>query len=259
MRTSWPKVFYLLLVFLFFYIPISVVVIFSFNNSEHSLLWHGFTTVWYQDLWQDNTIITALLHSITIGVLSSSIATVIGTLAAVSLFRYIFCGKKLLHGLLFVLIVSPDIVMGISLLILYSTIHIPLGFWSLLLAHITFCIPFIAITVYSRATTLNKNIFEAARDLGANDFTIFMKITIPLLLPAILAGWLLGFTLSLDDVMISYFVTGPNYEILPLTIYSMVRMGVKPEVNALCSIMLLTTLIIVIFSQLLIFRKNENN
>jgi spermidine/putrescine transport system permease protein len=132
---------------------------------------------------------------------------------------------------------------------------ISLGFFTLLFAHITFCIPFVAVTVYSRITGLDKNIFEAARDLGAKDFTIFLRIIIPLLWPAIIAGWLLSFTLSLDDVIISYFVTGPDFQILPLQIFSMVRLGVTPEVNALCSVMFTVTLFIVIISQLMLRKK----
>ncbi|MCK4608692.1 MAG: spermidine/putrescine ABC transporter permease PotC [Gammaproteobacteria bacterium] len=250
------KSIYTTLIYLFIYIPIFIVIIFSFNNASRSLLWHGFTFHWYKILWHDSAIFTVVMHSLTIGIIAASIATIIGTLTAVNLFRYKFCGKQLLHGLLFILIVTPDIVMGISLLILYNVLKVPLGFWSLLLAHITFCIPFVAVTVYSRVITLDKSIFEAARDLGANDLTIFGKIVIPLLLPAILAGWLLSFTLSLDDVIISYFVSGPGYEILPLKIYSMVRMGIKPEINALCTIMLILTFGIVIISQLA-FRKKQ--
>jgi spermidine/putrescine transport system permease protein len=149
----------------------------------------------------------------------------------------------------------PEIVMGISLLLLYSLLQIPLGFWSLLLAHTALCMPFVAVTVYSRITTLDRTIFEAAKDLGATDITIFSKIVIPLLLPGIIAGWLLSFTLSMDDVITSYFVSGPNYEILPLRIYSMVKLGVKPEINALCTILFLLTLLLVIASQIALRKK----
>lgn len=246
---------YAFLVYLFLYFPIGIVVLFSFNNAVHSQLWHGFTWHWYKTLFHDSEIFTVALHSLTIGVLAASTATFLGTIAAVNLFRYRFHGKNFIHGLLFILIISPDIVMGIALLILYNFLSIPLGFWSLLLAHITFCLPFVAVTVYSRISTLNKNIIEAARDLGANDFAIFRKILIPLLAPAIIAGWLLSFTLSLDDVIISYFVSGASYEILPLKIYSLIKVGVKPEINALCSIMLCITLAVVIISQLALRKK----
>lgn len=246
---------YLTLIYLFFYVPIAILIIYSFNNSTYSMLWHGFTWSWYQQLIGDTDLQAIAIHSLVVGVLAATAATIMGTLTAVTLFRYQFYGRKLLHTLIFILIVSPDIVMGISLLILYSTMKISLGFLTLLFAHITFCIPFVAVTVYSRMTGFDKNIFEAARDLGARDFTIFYRVIIPLLWPAILAGWLLSFTLSLDDVIISYFVTGPDFQILPLQIFSMVRLGVTPEVNALCSVMFNITLLIVIISQFALRKK----
>lgn len=246
---------YMALIYLFFYVPIVILIVYSFNNSTYSMLWHGFTWSWYQQLIGDTSLQTIAVHSLIVGILAATSATIIGTLTAVTLYRYQFYGRKLLHTLIFILIVSPDIVMGISLLILYSTMKISLGFLTLLFAHITFCIPFVAVTVYSRITGLDKNIFEAARDLGAKDFTIFLRIIIPLLWPAIIAGWLLSFTLSLDDVIISYFVTGPDFQILPLQIFSMVRLGVTPEVNALCSVMFSVTLFIVIISQLMLRKK----
>jgi spermidine/putrescine transport system permease protein len=249
------RICYLLLVYVFLYLPIVVVVIYSFNNASHSLVWHGFTWQWYSYLLHDNDLLLVAWHSLIIGVLAASIACLLAILAATSLYRYKFFGKRFLHSLLFVLIVSPDIVMAISLLMLYSLLRIPLGFWTLLLAHITFCMPFITIIIYTRLTTLNKSVFEAAKDLGANDIIIFRRILIPLLWPGILAGWLIGFTLSLDDVIISYFVTGPSFQILPLKIYSMVRLGVKPEINALCTVLLILTLLFVLGSQLILRKK----
>lgn len=249
------KLSYMTLIYLFFYVPIAILIIYSFNNSTYSMLWHGFTWEWYKQLIADTDLQSIAIHSLVVGVLAATSATIMGTLTAVTLFRYQFYGKKLLHTLIFILIVSPDIVMGISLLILYSTMKISLGFLTLLFAHITFCLPFVAVTVYSRITGLDKNIFEAARDLGAKDFTIFLRIIIPLLWPAIIAGWLLSFTLSLDDVIISYFVTGPDFQILPLQIFSMVRLGVTPEINALCSVMFAITLFIVIVSQIMLRKK----
>ena len=246
---------YLAVIYCFFYFPIILLIIYSFNNSTYSLLWHGFTLDWYKQLGDDSDLTVVALHSLEVGVLAASFATLIGTIAATCLYRYRFFGKHLLHGLLFVLIVSPDIVMGISLLILFFLLHMRLGFWTLLLSHITFCIPFVAVTVYSRLTGLDKNIFEAARDLGATDFMSFRRIIIPMLWPAILAGWLLSFTLSLDDVIISFFVTGPDFQILPLYIYSLVRIGLKPELNALCSVMFAITLFIVVAFQLALPKK----
>lgn len=246
---------YLTTIYCFFYFPIILLIIYSFNNSSYSLLWHGFTLDWYKQLGDDADLAVVALHSLEIGVLAASCATFIGTIAATCLYRYRFFGKNVLHGLLFVLIVTPDIVLGISLLILFALLKMRLGFWTLLLSHITFCVPFVAVTVYSRLTGVDKNIFEAARDLGANDFMSFRRILVPMLWPAILAGWLLSFTLSLDDVIISFFVTGPDFQILPLYIYSLVRIGLKPELNALCSVMFTITLFIVVAFQLLLPKK----
>jgi spermidine/putrescine transport system permease protein len=242
-------------IYAFLYIPIMVVVIYSFNNASRSLVWHGFTLEWYRQLIADGDLLIVAWHSFLVGILAASIATLIALFAATNLYRYKFHGKKFLHGLLFVLIVSPDIVLAISLLMLYSLLHMPLGFWTLLLSHITLCMPFITIIIYSRLHSMNKFIFEAAKDLGANDNIIFKRILIPLLWPAILSGWLIGFTLSLDDVIISYFVTGPSFQILPLKIYSLVRMGVRPEINALSTVLLLLTLFIVLGSQLVLRKK----
>lgn len=242
---------YLTAIYLFFYIPIIVLIAYSFNSAQYSLVWRGFSLHWYQELFADKDLWIAVGHSVILGVLAATIAVGIGGLAAICLYRYKFMGQKFLYGLVFILILSPDIVMAISLLILFSLIKVSLGFWSLLLAHVTFCIPFVVVTVYSRIVSFDPLIFEGAKDLGATDMMILTRIILPLLWPALLAGWLLSFTLSLDDVIISYFVAGPDFEILPLKIYSMVRLGVKPEINALCSITFLLTLVLIIFSQLL--------
>lgn len=253
--TSFAKTSYLSLIYLFFYIPIIVLIIYSFNNSQFSLVWHGFTWQWYQDLFTDNDLWEATWHSFYLGCTAATCATSIGMLAAISIYRYRFRGKQFLNGLVFILILSPEIVTGASLLILFTSLQITLGFITLLLAHITFCIPFVIVTTYSRLVSLDKNIFEAAKDLGANDWLILRKILLPLLAPALLAGWLLSFTLSLDDVIISYFISGPEFEILPLHIFAMVRSGIKPEINALCSVLFCFTLLMVVISQLALKRK----
>jgi spermidine/putrescine transport system permease protein len=250
-----PTTSYMTLIYLFFYIPIFVLIVYSFNQAQYSLLWHGFSTRWYSELFSDVDLWISVWHSLLLGICAATVAMSIGSLAAISLYRYQFMGRNLLYGLVFILILSPDIVMGISLLILFNVLKISLGFWSLLLAHITFCIPFVVVTVYSRITSFDNYIFEAAKDLGAKDTVIFTRIILPLLWPAMLAGWLLSFTLSLDDVIISYFVTGPGFEILPLKIYSMVRLGVKPEINALCTVTFALTLLLVVISQLTMRKK----
>jgi spermidine/putrescine transport system permease protein len=249
------KYLYVGLVFLFFYIPILVLIVLSFNSAQYSSLWHGFTLSWYQLLSHDNTLRTVTRNSLLLSTLSATLATFIGTVSAVALFRFQFAGKRLLQALVFILIMMPDIIMGIALLVMFSFLKIPLGFFTLLLAHATFCIPFSLATIYARITDMNKHLFDAAKDLGANDLTIFVKIIFPLLLPAIAASWLLSFTISIDDVIISFFVSGPDFQILPLQIYSMIRSGITPELNALCTVLFVATLIIVLIASLMMRKK----
>lgn len=243
---------YLFLVYAFFYIPILILLIFSFNQAEYSLLWHGFTLNWYKELFSDSDLWVATYHSLLLSVLSASCATLLGLIAATCIHRYEFFGKKLLHGLTFILILSPEIVMGAAFLILFTGVGISLGFFSLLLSHIAFCLPFVIVTLLSRMSHFDEHLFEAAKDLGASDLMIMRRIIFPLLAPALLSGWLLSFSLSLDDVIISYFVAGPEFDILPLRIYAMVRSGVKPEINALCTVLFSLTLLIAILSQRLL-------
>lgn len=252
---SLPKAAYLSAIYLFFYIPIFVLIVYSFNKAQYSLLWHGFSLRWYQELFHNTSLWIATLHTLLLGITAATVATGIGSLMAISLYRYEFLGRQFLFLLIFILILSPDIVMGVSLLILFSFVKIQMGFWSLLLAHIAFCIPFVIITVYARLASFDEYIFEAAKDLGAQDWIILTRVILPLLWPALFAGWLLGFTLSIDDVLISYFVAGPGFEILPLKIYSLVRLGIKPEINALCTVTFALTLLLVVLSQWMLRKK----
>ena len=243
---------YLGLILFFIYLPIGVLVVNSFNGSRYGTSWQGFTLKWYERLLGNESLMTAATHSLTIAVVAATVATIIGTLCAVALYRYQFRGKAALSSMVFISMLTPDIVMAISLLIIFIAIGIELGFISLLLAHITFCLPFVIIAVYSRLRGFDVKMLEAARDLGASESRIFWKIILPLAVPAVASGWLLSFTLSLDDVIVSAFVTGPGYEILPLKVYSMVRVGVSPEVNAISTLLLVVSLVLVIISQLLL-------
>ncbi len=246
---------YIAFIFLFLYLPIFILIIYSFNNSKYSLNWTGFTLKWYDKLFQNDELLDAALNSIMVAASSSIIATLLGTIGAIAFFRYTFSGKKFLNAIVFVLIMSPEIVMGIALLILFVLLNIELGFNSLLIAHVSFSLPFVIVTVMSRLSGFDKNIIEAARDLGAHEFDIFRLIILPNILPAVIAGFLLSFTLSLDDVIISFFVSGTDFEILPIKIFSMVRLGVSPEINALSAIMFGFTIVIVAVSQFLIREK----
>ncbi len=246
---------YMVLVYLFLYVPIAVLIVFSFNSSKYATEWKEFTLDWYGALAGDAQLIDAALNSVTIAALAATVATVLGTLAAWTLHRYRFKARRVLQSALLIVIVSPDIVMGVALLILFILMGLEQGFVTLLVAHITFCLPFVAVTVASRLQGFDRHVIEAAQDLGAGEYDTFLRIILPMVMPAVAAGWLLSFTLSLDDVIISFFVTGPGYEILPLRIYSMVKLGVKPVVNALCAIMVGVTVCIVLTSQILLKEK----
>ena len=248
---------FMFLIYARLYIPIVILIVNSFNASRFGINWQGFSTQWYALLMNNDSLIRAAKHSLIMGVLSATFATLIGALTAVALYRYRFRGKPFVSGMLFVVMMSPDIVMAISLLVLFMLLGISLGFWSLLVSHITFCLPFVVITVYSRLKGFDVRMLEAARDLGASEVTILRKIILPLAIPAVAAGWLLSFTLSMDDVVVSSFVTGPGFEILPLKIYSMVKVGVSPEVNALATILMVLSLLLVAGSQLLLRDKTK--
>ncbi|MEL6116955.1 spermidine/putrescine ABC transporter permease PotC [Photobacterium sp. SP02] len=251
------KVSLMSVVYAFLYIPIIILIVNSFNASKFGMKWGGFTTKWYEQLVNNDSLMQAAWHSLNIAVYSATAAAIIGSLTAVALFRYQFKGKSFVNGMLFVVMMSPDIVMAISLLALFILMGAKLGFLTLLLSHITFCLPFVVVTVYSRLKGFDVKMLEAARDLGASEWVILKQIILPLAKPAVFAGWLLSFTLSLDDVIVSSFVTGPTYEILPLKIYSMVKVGISPEVNALATVMLIVSLTLVVLSQVIVRDKTK--
>ena len=244
-------------VFAYLYIPIIILVVNSFNADRYGLQWKGFSWNWYERLFNNDTLIQAAFHSVTIAFFAATLATIVGGLTAIALYRYRFRGKQAVSGMLFIVMMSPDIVMAVSLLALFMVVGISLGFWSLLLAHVTFCLPYVTVTIFSRLNGFDARMLEAAKDLGASEVTILRKIILPLALPAAVSGWLLSFTISLDDVVVSSFVSGVSYEILPLRIFSLVKTGVTPEVNALATIMIVLSLGLVILSQL-VTRKNNH-
>ena len=251
-----PKV-YLALVYGLLYLPILVLVVFSFNRSRTGYSWDGLSLHWYQSLFNNHAMVQAMWNSLWLALAAATVSTLIGALTALALHRYRFRGKRVLNGMLFVVMMSPEIVLAISLLTLFLMIGLQLGFVSLLLAHVTFCLPFVVITVMARLSGFDERLPEAARDLGASEFTMTRTVLIPVIAPALLAGWLLGFTLSLDDVVVSTFVSGPSYEILPLRIYSMVRVGLKPEVNALGTLLLVCSLMMLMLSQWILTRSKR--
>lgn len=248
---------FMFVVYAYLYIPIIILVTNSFNEDRYGLSWKGFSWNWYERLFNNDTLIQAAFHSITIAFFAATLATIVGGLTAIALYRYRFRGKQAVSGMLFIVMMSPDIVMAVSLLALFMVVGISLGFWSLLLAHVTFCLPYVTVTIFSRLNGFDARMLEAAKDLGASEVTILRKIILPLALPAVVSGWLLSFTISLDDVVVSSFVSGVSYEILPLRIFSLVKTGVTPEVNALATIMIVLSLGLVILSQL-VTRKNNH-
>jgi len=248
---------FMFVVYAYLYIPIIILVTNSFNEDRYGLSWKGFSWNWYERLFNNDTLIQAAFHSVTIAFFAATLATIVGGLTAIALYRYRFRGKQAVSGMLFIVMMSPDIVMAVSLLALFMVVGISLGFWSLLLAHVTFCLPYVTVTIFSRLNGFDARMLEAAKDLGASEVTILRKIILPLALPAVGSGWLLSFTISLDDVVVSSFVSGVSYEILPLRIFSLVKTGVTPEVNALATIMIVLSLGLVILSQL-VTRKNNH-
>ena len=249
------KTAYLALVFGFLYLPMAVLILYSFNPSKYGVRWEGLSLDWYRSLAGDSTLVEAALNSLLVASLAASLACVVGTLGAIGLQRHRFPGRALLQGLLLVTLMSPDIVMAVSLLVLFIALQVKLGFWSLLLAHTTLCLPFVTVTVQARLQGFDPYLIEAAQDLGAGEWQATRRIVLPLTMPAILAGWMLSFALSLDDVVVSFFVTGPAFEVLPLKIYSMVRMGVKPEVNALAALLFAASVALVGGAQWLLHRR----
>lgn len=235
-----------ILIFAFLYLPIIILIVYSFNSSKMNILFEGFTLNWYKTLFSNVDLIDAFKNTLLVAFTSTLVSTIIGTISAVALSKYNFKGKNLINGLIYVPIVIPEIVLGIALLSIYTLMKLDLGIFTIMLSHIAFSIPFVIVSVRSSIDYQTKSCEEAARDLGASEFTIFRKITIPIIMPGVVSGALLAFTLSLDDVVISYFTSGPGSNTLPLYIYSLIKTGITPSVNALTTIMLLITFIILI-------------
>ena len=244
------------LVYLFLFLPISVIVANSFNatTTKPYMSWKGFTFKWYIKLWENSSLLSAFGTTMVIAVVSTILATIIGTLGAVGMYRYKFKGKSLIDGLLYIPVVIPEIVLGISLLTIFAKVDIPRGMLTLILAHVTFCIPFVIFNVRARLAGYDASIEEASMDLGANRVRTFFEITLPVLMPGILGGALLAFTLSIDDVIISYFVYGQT-KTYPLKVMESVKSGVAPDVNALSTLILLGTILFVVLTQGDLFKK----
>jgi spermidine/putrescine transport system permease protein len=255
------SVVYTCLVYLFLYLPILVIVVYSFNTSKRNIVFEGFTLDWYAKLFHNTALLNAFGNTMIVALLSTLMATIIGTIAAIGMYRYRFKGRGAIDAMLYVPVVIPEIVLGIALLSIFSLAQVPLGLISLIIAHITFCIPFVVFTLRARLAGYDKSVEEAAMDLGANRWRVFRHITLPILLPGIVSGAMLSFTLSIDDVIISYFTNGPGSTTYPLKVWEMVKSGVSPDVNALSTLILLGTLLLVVLTQSRSFKaaKNKKN
>ena len=242
---------YAMAILAFLYLPLLILALYSFNESRINAVWSGFTLDWYLSLFKNRRVLEALTNSLIVAFASTIVSTVLGTTAAIALNKYQYKYKSVINGLLYLPILIPEIVMGLSLLVLFSQAHIPLGKTSLILAHITFCVSFVVITVNARLEGMRPELEQAAMDLYATPFQTFRYVTLPLAMPGIVAGALMAFTLSIDDFIISFFVAGPNSTTLPLYIYAMVKRGISPEINALSTLLMLATIVLVVLAQIL--------
>ncbi len=239
----------------FLYLPITILVIYSFNASRLVTIWGGWSLAWYRELLHDDAILQSAGISLRVAALSASAATVLGTLAAVALTRMgRFRGRLLLSGMIYAPLVMPEVITGLSLLLLFVAINVDRGFWTIVIAHTTLTMCFITVIVQSRLVGFDRSLEEAAMDLGCPPLKTFLTITLPLIAPAIAAGWMLAFVLSLDDLVIASFTTGPGATTLPIRIYSEVRLGVKPEINAVCTIMIAIVALGTVVSSLIVKR-----
>ena len=232
-------------VYVFLHLPLLVLVVFSFNDSKFSVAWSGFTLHWYQRLLDRPDILSGLESSMIVGITSTIVATFLGTLMAMALARHQFRGRQVVEALLYIPIVTPEIVVGISLLILFVLAHVPLGLGTIIVAHVAFNISFVAVVVHARLQGMESNLEEAAMILGADELTAFWRVTVPQMWPGIISGAMLAFTMSFDDYVITSFVAGTGSSTLPIVVYTMVRKNIEPSINAISTIILLATTLLI--------------
>ncbi len=245
--------------FAFLYLPMALLVIYSFNASRLVTVWGGFSTQWYGGLLNNAPLMQSAWLSLQLAILTATVATVLGTALALTLIRVRpFRGRGLLAFLGFAPLVMPEIITGLSLLLLFIAMGIDRGFWTVAIAHITFTTCFVSVVVQSRLISFDGNLEEAAIDLGATQFKAFFLVTLPIVWPAVLAGWMLAFTLSLDDLVIASFTSGPGATTLPMRIYSQVRLGVTPEVNAISSLLILVVTLAILSATLVLKRNTKS-
>lgn len=254
---------YLVLVMLFLYVPIFVLIVFSFNESKSRSVFSGFTLDWYVRLFNNDIIISSLINTIIIAILTSVISTILGTLAAIGINSMRKLPKAVIMNITNMPIINPEIVTGVSLMLLFvffaARMHLEFGFVTLLLAHITFDVPYVILNIMPKFKQMDPHLYEAAQDLGCSPFMAFRKVILPEIMPGIVSGFLMAFTYSLDDFVISYFTTGSTSQTLPITIYSMTRRKISPEINALSTLIFLVVVIILIVKNIIETRAAKKN
>lgn len=243
------------LILLFFYLPIAVLVLFSFNESKLNIVWTGFTLDWYRTLWTDTVLVRALKNSMIVAVFTTAISLVLGTAGAVLLHRYRYRAASVLETLAFLPMIVPEVILGVSLLILFVTFGMQLGYTTIVISHVTFCFPFVMASVQARLAGLDPALEEAALDLGATPFQAFTKVLVPYLMPAIVSGGLMSFTLSLDELIVTYFTASAGTRTLPLEIFGRVKKGLDPSLNAISTVFIVVTVLALLITEV-IRRRN---
>ncbi|WP_372486635.1 MULTISPECIES: ABC transporter permease [Brevibacillus] len=249
---------YSLAIIAFLYLPIAVLILYSFNDSRINATWSGFTLKWYTSLFENDRVLDALMNSLIIAVVTTVVTTILAAFLSLALHRYKFRFKQAFNGLIYLPILIPDILMGLSLLVMFSQLYMPLGKLTIIIAHITFSLSFAVVIITARLAGMGQELEEAAQDLGASAFNTFRYVTLPIISPGLIAAALMTFTMSLDDFVISFFVAGPDSTTLPLYIYGMVKRGVSPELNALSTIMILVIVVLIVLAESLAFKGTGN-
>ncbi len=238
------------LVLLFLYLPILVLVVYSFNAAKLNVIWKGFTLEWYVRIWSDTGLTRSLQNSLIVALLTTGISVALGTTGAWLLFRYRYPAERLLQTLVFLPMIVPEVILGVSLLILFVVVHLELGFTTVIISHVTFCFPFVMAAVQARLVGMDPSLEEAALDLGATPLVAFRKVIVPYLMPAIVSGALMAFTLSLDDVIVTYFTASASSRTLPLEMFGRVKKGVDPSLNAISTVFIAATVLAVLTAQM---------
>jgi len=242
-------------ILLFFYLPIAVLVLFSFNQSKLNIVWTGFTLDWYTSLWHDTVLVRALQNSMIVAVFTTVISLVLGTAGAWLLHRYRYRAASVLETLAFLPMIVPEVILGVSLLILFVTIGVQLGYTTIVISHVTFCFPFVMASVQARLAGLDPSLEEAALDLGATPLQAFTKVLVPYLMPAIVSGGLMSFTLSLDELIVTYFTASAGTRTLPLEIFGRVKKGLDPSLNAISTVFIVVTVLALVITEV-VRRRN---